>query len=121
MKHTASPTCQCSRCFTDACAVPRRREVEERAKGAVMNERLKLQIDYDGSGWDDMGYEAANLSEAMDAIGRLRGEGGSEQCLAGYRVLDPSGGVVLILAPINLRITGARFKSSGLDPDSSTV
>lgn len=86
-----------------------------------MNERLKLEIDYDGGGWADMGFEAKNLREALHTIGRLRDEGGSEQCLAGYRVLDPHGGVVLILAPINLRITGARFKNSGLDPDTSTV
>lgn len=87
----------------------------------VLNEKLRLEVDYDGSGWADMGLELANLSEVLETIGRLREDGSTDRCLAGYRVLCAGGLVVLVLAPVNLRITGARFRSSGVEPETSTV
>lgn len=97
--------------------------VAEASGGAMprLNERLRVEVNFDGRVWSDLRVERRNLSGAMRLIANLRANGGSELCMAGYRVLDSFGAVVLVLAPINLRLTGVRFKGTGRDPETSTV
>lgn len=86
----------------------------------ALNERLRVQERLDAATWLVID-EVANLSKAMRVIMSCRADGASERCMSGYRVVDTEGRVVLLLAPICCRITGARIRSTGESPETSTV
>lgn len=88
-----------------------------------LNERLRVQLNWgDGSDWFDFDTATApSLSAAVRRVMRYRADGAKEWCMAGYRVLDPEGRVVFVLAPICCRITGVRMRSTGESPETSTV